>query len=346
MIKQWHVFFILTFIFLSCQKESKPSYLVALDGPTMGTLYSIKIVNHDLIGTEHDSSTLHHGIDSLLRLINQQMSTYQKNSELSLFNQYRGRDWFPVSIDLCLVIKKSLQISKISGGAFDITVGPLVNLWGFGPEERVELIPTEANIQERKKLVGYDKLEVRISPPALKKKISEMYCDLAAIAKGYAVDKVGEYLENHQIKNYIVDIGGEVKVSGKNHLGASWKIGIATPDDQYGIQKVIFLKNMAVATSGDYRNYFEKDGIRYSHTIDPHSGRPITHQLASVTVIHDSCMVADGLATAINVLGPDKGYQLAQRLNLAVFMIIREENRFVERMTPPFKKFLEADHKD
>ncbi len=345
-MKLWSGFFILLLIFSSCQKKSQPSYLVVLDGPTMGTFYSIKIVSHDLISTGNDSSTLHHGIDSLLHLINQQMSTYQKNSELSLFNQYRGNDWFPVSQDLCMVIEKSLRISKISGGAFDVTVGPLVNLWGFGPEERVELIPTEAEIQERKKLVGYDKLEVQFSPPALKKKIPEMYCDLAAIAKGYAVDKVGEYLENHQIKNYIIEIGGEVKVSGKNHLGARWKIGIATPDDQYGIQKVILLENMAVATSGDYRNYFEKDGIRYSHTIDPHSGRPITHQLASVTVVHDSCMVADGLATAINVLGPDKGYQLAQQLNLAVFMIIREENRFVERMTPPFQKFLAADHND
>jgi len=345
-MKLWPVLFILFLIFLSCQKESKSSYLVVLDGPTMGTFYSIKIVSQDLISTEKDSSTLHHGIDSLLHLINQKMSTYQKNSELSLFNQYRGSDWFPVSTDLCLVIEKSLQISKISGGAFDITVGPLVNLWGFGPEEREELIPTEKEIQERKKLVGYDNLEVQFSPPALKKKIPEMYCDLAAIAKGYAVDKVGEYLENNQIKNYIIDIGGEVKVSGKNHLGASWKIGIATPDDQYGIQKVILLENMAVATSGDYRNYFEKDGKRYSHTIDPHSGRPITHQLASVTVIHDSCMVADGLATAIDVLGPDKGYQLAQQMNLAVFMIIRKENRFVERMTPSFQKFLEANHKD
>lgn len=345
MMKFWQVLVSLSLIILFCQKEPKTSYLVVLDGPTMGTLYSIKIVSHDLISSKNDSATVHRGIDSLLYLINQQMSTYQKDSELSQFNQYQGQDWFAVSADLCLVIQKSLQISKISGGAFDITIGPLVNLWGFGPEERVELIPTEAEIQERKKLVGYDKLEVRSSPPALKKKIPGMYCDLAAIAKGYAVDKVSQYLENNQIKNYIIDIGGEVKTRGKNHLGSAWKIGIATPDDQYGIQKVILLENMAVATSGDYRNYFEKDGIRYSHTIDPQSGHPIMHQLASVTVIHDSCMVADGLATAIDVLGVDKGYQLAQQLDLAVFMIIRGENGFAERMTPLFRKFLAEDYK-
>ena len=338
-----HFLFTVIVIIISCQPESKPPRLLVIDGTTMGTVYAAKIVRSDLVERDLDSLYLKRGVDSLLNRINQQMSTYQENSELSRFNQYRDKEWFAVSSELCQVVKKSLEISKLSGGAFDITVGPLVNLWGFGPEEREELLPGEKEIQERHKLVGYKKLQIQFSPPALKKEIPEMYCDLSAIAKGYGVDKVAEYLENRGIRNYLVDIGGEIRTRGKNHQGQAWKIGVSTPDDRYEIQKVLVLDNLSVATSGDYRNYFEKDGIRYSHTIDPQTGRPITHHLASVTVIHDSCMVADGLATAIDVLGPEKGFQLAERLGLAVYLLIREDTGFVEKMTPPFKKIINSE---
>lgn len=338
-----HLLFTGIIFLLFCQPKSKLPYLLVIDGPTMGTVYSVKIVSSDLSTAKADSLSLRRGIDSLLHRINQQMSTYQETSELSLFNQYRGKDWFAVSSELGLVVEKSLEISELSGGAFDVTVGPLVNLWGFGPEERDELLPAEKEILERKKLVGYEKLQVQFTPPALKKEIPEMYCDLSAIAKGYGVDKVGEYLEKCGIKNYLVDIGGEIRTRGKNHLSQFWKIGVSTPDDRYEIQKVLTLDDLSVATSGDYRNYFEKDGVRYSHTIDPQTGRPITHHLASVTVLHDSCMIADGLATAIDVLGPEKGFQLAEKLGLPVFLIIREDTGFMEKMTPQFEKILNSD---
>jgi FAD:protein FMN transferase len=337
-----YIIFTAILLLICCRPEPKAPHLLVIDGQTMGTVYSAKIVSSNLLENNLDSLYLKRGIDSLLNRINQQMSTYQQNSELSRFNQYRGKGWFAVSPELCQVVEKSVQISRISGGAFDVTVGPLVNLWGFGPEEREELIPGENEIQERKKLVGYQKIQVQFSPPALKKELPEMYCDLSAIAKGYGVDKVGEYLEKCGIRNYLVDIGGEIRTRGKNHQGQEWKIGVSTPDDHYEIQKVLVLENLSVATSGDYRNYFEKDGVRYSHTIDPQTGRPITHHLASVTVIHDSCMVADGLATAIDVLGPEKGLRLADKMGLAVFLIIREDTSFIEKMTPQFEKVLNS----
>jgi len=153
--------------------------------------------------------------------------------------------------------------------------------------------------------------------------ISSLYCDLAAIAKGYAVDRIAAYLDSAGLQNYLVEIGGEVKARGHNESGKIWQVGIATPDNDLGIQKVVNLKDASMATSGDYRNYFESDGIRYSHTIDPKTGYPVRHHLASVSVIHDSCAVADAFATALEVLGPEEGLQMAREQNLAAYFIIR-----------------------
>ena len=170
-----------------------------------------------------------------------------------------------------------------------------------------------------------------------------MYCDLSAIAKGYGVDQLAGFLTEQTIENYMVDIGGEIRTRGKNAGGVYWKIGVATPDEEFGVQKVIPLENQAVATSGDYRNYFESEGQRFSHTIDPRTGKPITHQLASVTVVHDSCIVADGIATAISVMGPEKGLKFANERELPVFLIVRGDEGFVEKMTPQFEKILELN---
>jgi thiamine biosynthesis lipoprotein len=269
------------------------------------------------------------------------MSTYIADSEISRFNRYGQNDWFEISDSLAEVIANALRISQISGGAFDITVGPLVNLWGFGPERKPEKIPPDEKIKEVMGFTGYRKLTVRLSPPAVKKTQPEVFCDLAGIAKGYGVDKVAEYLESRGISDYLVEIGGEVRAKGKKETNAWWRLGIAAPDGSSGIQEAFPLKNKAMATSGDYHNYFEEEGIRYSHTIDPGTGKPITHKLASVTVIHESCMFADAMATAIDVLGPQRGYELALKEKLAVFLIIKGKDRFIEKKTPEFEKFLE-----
>ena len=324
--------------FIQCSNQQSSSDLLVFSGSTMGTYYSVKIVKADLNQTGTNPEIIQQGIEDVLRAVNLQMSTYIDSSEISRFNRYRKSDWFAVSADLATVIDRALQISRESNGAFDITVGPLVNLWGFGPGEREERIPTPEEIAAARAKTGYRKLQVRLSPPAVKKTLPEIYCDLSAIAKGFGVDKVAEYLTSQQVQNYLVEIGGEIRAGGENTSGKDWRIGISSPDDDLGIEKVISVKNMAVATSGDYRNYFEKDGIRYSHTIDPHTGRPITHHLASVTVADQTCIMADGYATAIDVLGPDAGYDFAIRKELPVFMIVRDKHGFIEKMTPQFEK--------
>jgi thiamine biosynthesis lipoprotein len=328
-------------VLISCSSQNQATDINVLEGSTMGTFYTIKIVTTDLRQQNIKPDSLKLQIDSLLVQINHWMSTYQNDSEITGFNNFSKSEWYPVAPELAYVVSYAQKISKLSDGAFDITVGPLVNLWGFGPEDRTTLVPTDAEIKILQELIGFQKLHVNSTPSTLKKEITEIYCDLSGIAKGYGVDRIAEYLDSLGIRNFMTDIGGEIRAHGRNAGNELWKIGVATPDEEFGVQKVIPLENKAVATSGDYRNYFEKDGQRYSHTIDPRSGKPITHRLASVTVIHDSCMVADGLATAINVMGPEVGYKFAIDRELPVLLIVREDEGFKEKITPQFQKILE-----
>ncbi|MCU0287433.1 MAG: FAD:protein FMN transferase [Acidobacteria bacterium] len=310
----------------------------------MGTTYMVKIVKTSEItpgSAAEITKTLSAGIADRLETVNKQMSMWREDSEISRFNRYQETGWFDVSSDTALVIAEALQTSEKSGGAFDITVGPLINLWGFGPAKEKKEIPDETQIKEALTKTGYRKLSVRLNPPAVQKIDPGIYCDLSAIAKGFGVDKVSEYIEGKGFTKYLVEIGGEVRSRGINAQGKPWHVAIASPDGSANYQKILFLKDASMATSGDYHNYFEKDGVRYSHTIDPHTGKPITHKLASVTVVHASCMTADAMATAIDVLGPEKGYEFALKENLPVFLVIREKDRFIEKMTPYWNLWLE-----
>jgi thiamine biosynthesis lipoprotein len=311
----------------------------------MGTFYMVKIVkpkDEKLSSRDGLIERVTADIENLLKKVNQQMSTWIEDSEISRFNRYRGAQWFEVSADTAAVFIHALKVSEQSNGAFDITVGPLINLWGFGPDRAKKQVPGEEQIKKVMKEIGHEKLSVRHSPPAIKKEEPGIYCDLSAIAKGFGVDQMAEYLDSQGFSHYLVEIGGEVRAKGLNHKNQIWRVAIASPDPHGGspYQKIIRLKDASMATSGDYFNYFEKDGVRYSHTIDPTTGKPITHKLASVTVIHESCMTADAMATAINVLGPEKGYQLAIKENLAVFMIVRGRKGFLENMTSPFEEMM------
>lgn len=341
------VIFIIIFILLiNCSGQKISSDLTEIHGSTMGTTYMVKIVKNDELNSiRTNEQTITAEIEILLKIVNQRMSTWIKNSEISLFNQYGETGWFEVSADTAAVIAESLRVSEISKGAFDITVGSLINLWGFGPGVKERQIPDEKQIKNLMEKIGYQKLSVRQLPPSVKKEDPGISCDFSAIAKGFGVDKVAEYLDSKGFKNYLVEIGGEIKTKGKNHKGKIWRVGIAAPDGSPSYKKVLLLKNTSMATSGDYHNYFEKDGIRYSHTIDPTTGRPITHKLVSVTVIHTSCMKADALATAINVMGPEKGYKLAVKEKFPVYMITREKNIFIEKMTPQFMEILAKNQK-
>ncbi|MCZ6854224.1 MAG: FAD:protein FMN transferase, partial [Gammaproteobacteria bacterium] len=232
---------------------------------------------------------------------------------------------------------------KASAGAFDVTVGPLVNLWGFGPNVDGRSPPERAAIEDARAKVGFARLLVKQAPPELSK-THEMYVDLSAIAKGHGVDRLAEVLNAAHCTDYLIDIGGEVSARGVNSTGESWRIGIEVPDpDRLGaIQRVLTLTDEAVATSGDYRIFFEDSGRRYSHTIDPRTGYPVTHNLASVTVLHESAMWADGYATALNVLGPVHGLELATERELAALFVVRTENGFEERYTPSMRIRLTA----
>ncbi|WP_340620999.1 FAD:protein FMN transferase [Xenorhabdus siamensis] len=311
-----------------------------LSGQTMGTYYSIKYVADSLASSPEK---LQKEIDRLLEEVNDQMSTYRPNSELSRFNQSREVNKpFPVSAATAKVVKEAIRINQLTDGALDVTVGPLVNLWGFGPEGRVTKAPTDEELVTRRAWIGIDKLSVEGNN--LIKSIPELYVDLSSIAKGYGVDVVAEYLTSQNIRNYMVDIGGEVRTSGNNGKGTPWRIAIEKPSDSgmtQSAQEIIEPGEMAVATSGDYRNYFEQHGVRYSHTIDPKTGNPIRHNLVSITVIAPTCMSADGFSTGLDVLGPVKGMELAEKLNIPVFMIVKTKDGFEERYSPAFKYYLQ-----
>jgi len=330
--------FFLIFITADCSKNPPSAKLISINGKSMGTTFSIKIVDDKNLSIDYKS--LESEINEILKEINRQMSTYIEDSEISQFNGYDSTGWFNISYDFASLLNTALEVSTLSAGAFDVTVGPLVNLWGFGPELKKPEIPGVKELLEAKSKTGYKFIEVRIDTHAVKKDKPEVYLDMSAIAKGYAVDKVAELLSSKKIINYMVEIGGEVRTDGKNNKDDAWKIGIETSDSPANIQKVISISDYSIATSGDYNNYFEENGIRYSHTIDPRTGMPITHKLASVTVIHTSCTLADAYATAINVMGPTAGYEFALKENLIIYMIVREETEFIEKTTSQFTKFL------
>ncbi len=329
------LFLLLSFIVISCGNNDV-SDIVVLKGKTMGTTYTVK---YSPLQNEKKESEISASIDSVLRSVNLQMSTYIPESEISRFNNFNDTTWFPVSKDFIVVMRQAEEIAEVSDGFFDPTIEPLVNLWGFGPEKRSEKIPSQKEIDSTKKLVNYNLVEARILPPAIRKKRKNLYLDFSSIAKGYGVDKVADFLESKGIANYLVEIGGELRAHGVKPDSSFWRVGVVNPNEE-GISIAIALDDLSIATSGDYMNYFEINGKRYSHTINPKTGRPITHKLASVSVVNPSCMVADGYATAFDVLGPKKGFALATNLSIPVYMIIRKGNKFEVKMNSEFKKLI------
>ncbi len=309
---------------------------IHLSGPTMGTTYNIKYINSDNIPS---SEILHKEAERLLEQVNDQMSTYRPTSELSRFNRYQGAEPFDVSPETALVVQEAIRLHKLTLGALDVTVGPLVNLWGFGPEARPEAIPSQEELDRRRANIGIEHLTANGNQ--LQKAIPQLYVDLSTIAKGWAVDVIANYMESQGVSDYMVEIGGEIRMKGKNREDLGWRIAIEKPDvNQRVIQQIIEPGDMSVATSGDYRNYFEHDGIRYSHIINPTTGKPINHKVVSVTVLHPSSMTADGLATGLMVLGEEAGLNVANKNQLAVFMVVKTEHGFKEVYSDAFSRYL------
>jgi thiamine biosynthesis lipoprotein len=305
-----------------------------LQGKTMGTTYNIKVVGENI-----DAAKLQQGIDKKLKKLNQEMSTYITDSELSKFNQSKSLVPVSVSIGLARVVKEAIRLGELSNGALDVTVGPLVNVWGFGPEFRPETVPSDELLAKTKVRVGLDKLVFKNG--MLSKSIPNLYVDLSTIAKGYGVDLVAEFIEETGLHNYLVEIGGEMRLKGFKHTGELWHVAIEKPlSTERAVHQIIVPKDNAVATSGDYRIYFEAAGQRFSHIIDPNTGKPINHQLVSVTVIHPSSMTADGLSTAMMVMGEEKALAFAEANDLAVYIIAKTDHGFVEQSTVKFMQYL------
>lgn len=324
----------------ACGKFPAPSETtLRITGSTMGTYYRVTLASRPGTLTE---GMLRNDLTTRLEKINSLMSTYKKDSEVSRFNRSSGTKWFPVSEETATVVAEALRIFEQSDGAFDITVGPLVNLWGFGPAESSGQIPSAESISAALEKTGSEKLQVQLSPPAIKKELSDLQIDLSGIAKGYAVDTVALMLDSLGATDYLVDIGGEMRSSGYKAESVPWKIAIESPTaHRRGIQKVLALRDLAIATSGDYRNYFEKEGRRYSHEIDPGTGRPIQHNLLSVSVLGTDCMTADAWATAFIILGPERGRELAEKFRLTALFIVRDREGFREIESSGFKRFIE-----
>jgi FAD:protein FMN transferase len=292
----------------------------------MGTSYRLVLA---VAQPESDLTSIQADVDAALNRLEDQMSTWRPDSELSRFNTSDSTDWFPVSRDTAFVVSEARKIWKLSDGAFDPTVAPLIKLWNFAEEADARILPSDESIARAKSQIGFDQIEIRLDPPALLKKRSELQLNLSAIAKGYAVDVVSDLLAERLPVGHLVEIGGEMRSRGRKYDGTSWTVGIETPDAlTRQIHAALSLDDRSLATSGDYRNFFEVDGKRYSHTIDPATGSPVTHELTSVSVLADDCLTADALATAIEVLGPERGLELAQRQNVAVYLIVRNESGF------------------
>ncbi|MDQ7089779.1 MAG: FAD:protein FMN transferase [Methylococcales bacterium] len=331
-------YFILLWVLMGCNESPvNPPYAFNYSDGIMGTSFSIKAPH---LPETIKADALKIQIKAKLDALNSQLSTYEKKSALSLFNQSDTTNWQTIPNALLTVLIEAQRISELSSGAFDISVGKLVNLWGFGVEPMRFTTPDETRLNQILTTTGYHYLSIDPMGLKIKKQVPELYLDLSAIAKGYAVDQIALLLESQGIQDYMVEIGGEIRLKGQNNTGGAWHIAIEKPTpEKRMIQKVIAITNSAMATSGDYRNFFESDGVRYSHTIDPRTGRPIKHQLASVTILSDSSMTADSLATAMMVLGENEGYKLAEKHNIAALFIIKTAEGFVEKSTSAFIEF-------
>ncbi len=314
---------------------------LAISGPTMGTTYSIKVAAPP---ADVDAHALRIATDEVLDSIDRSMSGYRADSEISRFNASTSTDWIEVSGDLATVVHYALEVSRDSGGAFDITVGPLVAAWGFGKTGEPIDLPDEATLAGLRAQVGYRKLEARLNPPALRKSDANVRVDLNGIAPGYAVDLIAERFQRMHLSHFMIDLGGEVRARGRNARGEPWRIAVERPiDAEPEPYAIVSLDNASVTTSGEYRHYYDRDGHRYSHTIDPRTGRPVEHTLASVVVVGPTTMYVDAWATALNVLGTEAGRKLAMERAMPVMFIEARGTELHSVTTPRFDPLVSSD---
>lgn len=327
---------------LTACNDTETRQQIDIEGKTMGTFYSVKISG----ATPPNPHQLQQEIDALLEQANDDISTYRQTSVLSRFNQYRGSEPQPIPRGMADIILQAQRIGRDTDGAMNITIGPLVNLWGFGPEKQPTQIPTQDQIDSARQQVGLQHLTLISDNRGewLQKDLPDLYVDLSTMGEGYGVDLLVNLMIRKGITNYLVSVGGAVSSRGVNGQGQPWRVAIQKPTDQENaVQALVDLQGYSISTSGSYRNYFEQGGQRYSHVLDPATGRPINHRLVSATVIATTALEADGWDTGLMVLGTEKALRLAEKKGLAVYLITKTDQGFTAVMTPQFKAFLLPD---
>jgi len=305
-----------------------------LVGPTMGTSFRV-LVAADL--EEREIERVRIVVEERLDRVNRLMSTYDTTSEVSRFNRHGSTQPFPMSAELIEALAMAREVSERSGGAFDATVAPLVEAWGFGPGGGIDgpraPRPSETDLVRLRERLGYERVIVDRAAGTAAKTHAETRVDLSGIAKGYGAEAVSAGLAELGLTSFLVEVGGELAAAGMRS-GRPWRVGIERPDDEPGIWGTVELSDEGIATSGDYRDYYEADGVRYAHVIDPRTGRPIIVRGASVSVVHPSAAMADAWATALTVLGPDEGYEVARREGLAAVFVYAVEGGLRSSITP------------
>ncbi|WP_189398798.1 FAD:protein FMN transferase [Arenicella chitinivorans] len=288
-------------------------------GPIMGTDYRI-VVRHT---ADHDPEQIEQTAIAAMASVNASMSTYLDDSEISRFNQSAAGIEHTISEDFRVVLAEALEIAALTQGAFDPTIGPVVNAWGFGPQGKIVRQPTDEALAALRDRVGYEK--VTLVGNRLSKRVDNVYLDLSAIAKGFAVDKVAEELLTLGINDFLVNIGGELRGAGLSGAGHAWRVGVEKPQVQGGVQQIVTLTNASIATSGDYRNFVILNGQHYSHTISPVTFKPVLQKLASVSVLSERCSTADALATALLSMGETQAKEFVRAHKIAAYMLVRSD---------------------
>jgi FAD:protein FMN transferase len=308
---------------------STPPRETLLDGQTMGSAWTVKIAG-DL---PLDRRQLQAGVQARFETVNQALSTYRADSALSRFNDHPGEGWVEVDPELAQVLKYALSLAQLSDGAYDVTVGPLVNLWGFGPDPATYRVPVEAAIADARARVGWRKVEVDVEQHRARKQPG-VRIDLSSLGKGRGVDRVAEYLDAQGVTNYLIDLSGKLRARGLNAHGMAWQVAIEqpAPDDTSGaartVPAVVALRDESIATAGDYRRFFETGGRHYSHIIDPRTGAPVAHATLSATALGPTCMQADALATMLMAMEPAAALSLAETGHIPALLIRRESTGF------------------
>ena len=334
---------------VGCSGIGTSADMTGFNGRIMGTGYSVRLglVAGRAALSHTDSAELAQRVHRALSQVDAHMSTWRPESELSQINQSADTDWIRITPELMAVMVNAQQVSRRSQGAFDVTIGPLVDLWGFGASSTNTMIasstatPASRAVQSTLAHIGYQSIELNSTASSLRKSHPDIRIDLSGIAKGYAVDRVVSVLESSGLDSFLVEVGGELLARGRKPDGSAWRVAVERPSvGSREVFRILNLEDQAIATSGDYRNFFMQSGQRYSHSIDPRSGEPVRHALASVTVAAGSTMAADAASTALMILGPEEGMAFAEQHNLAAHFILKSGRHFEAHISRAFEPLL------